>query len=231
MILERYDRIIWRANGTLILLACVGTIVVCSIVGYKLLKDMFGTRQVHDIVNIDDTTKKIEHLKLGYFERLKGTTLILVPLTLEQEFEKSYYSKNSYTRARNYMVFNMGTKESYWIWDDNSALILNEHKVHNQLEENRSQKTIGIAFEIVQSDSNSDGTLSSEDKQTLHYFDIDSRKTITLADGLDRTLGIQQFNREVLFFYSKAGRSYSKSLNLQDLSTSSEKAIDTPKSR
>lgn len=224
--LEKYDKFVWRINGTLLLLACIGAILVCTIVGYKLLEEVFGTRQVHDIVNVDQNTKKEEYLRLGYFQSLKGTDLILIPLTSEQKFEASYYSKSTYSRARNYLVFNSNNKESYWIWKSNTSLILEETKIYNHIKEENTQKARGLVFEFVDEDSNTDGVLDDKDMKSIQYFDLSSRKSVAVISQVDRSIGVQQTgDDEVLFFYSRSGKSYFKSLAVSSLSLSDEKEI------
>lgn len=213
-------------NGSLLLLACVGAILVCTIVGYKLLKDVFRTRQVHDIVNVDQNTKKEEYLRLGYFHSLKGTDLILIPLTSEQKYDASYYSKSAYSRARNYLVFNSRNKESYWIWKTNSFLVLQDTKIHDQVNE---EKTRGLVFEFVENDTNSNGVLDDNDQKSIQYFDLSSKKSIPVINQVDRSIGVQQTgDDEVLFFYSRAGKSYFRSLTVSSLSLSDEKEIGLP---
>lgn len=224
--LEKYDKFIWRTNGTLLLLACIGAILVCTIVGYKLLSEVLGARQVHDIVNVDQNTKKEEHLRLGYFQSLKGTDLILIPLTSEQKYEATYYSKSAYSRARNYLVFNSSNKDSYWIWKSNEFLVLEDTKIHNQIKEEKTQKTRGLVFEFVDEDSNTDGVLDNKDKKSIQFFDLSSRKSVPVVSQVDRSIGVQQTgDDEVLFFYSRSGKSYFKSLAVSSLSLSDEKEI------
>lgn len=227
--LEKYDKFIWRVNGSLLLLACIGAILVCTIVGFKLLSEVLGTRQVHDVVNVDQNTKKEEYLRLGYFHSLKGTDLILIPLTSEQKYDASYYSKSAYSRARNYLVFNSKNKDSYWIWKSNAFLVLEETKIHNQIKEEKTQKARGLVFEFVDQDSNSDGVLDDKDKKSIQYFDLSSKKSVPVISQLDRSIGVQQTgDDEVLFFYSRSGKSYFKSLTVSSLSLSNEKEIGLP---
>jgi hypothetical protein len=227
--LEKYDKWVWRVNGSLLLLACVGAILVCTIVGYKLLKEVFGTRQVHDIVNVDQNTKKEEYLRLGYFHALKGTDLILIPLTSDQKYEASYYSKAAYSRARNYLILNSSNKESYWIWKTNSFLVLEDTKIHTQIRDEKIQKTRGIVFEYVQSDSNSDGALDDKDQKSIQYFDLSSKKEVLVVSQVDRSIGVQQTgDDEVLFFYSRTGKSYFRSLKVSSLRLSEEMEIGLP---
>lgn len=226
---EKYDKLIWRANGTLLLFACMGAIVVCTVVGYKLLRDVFGNRQVHDLVNVDQNTKKEEYLRLGYFQILKGTNLILIPLTSEQKYDVSYYSKSAYSPARNYLVFNSSTKESYWIWKSNAFLVLEDTKIFNQIKEENSQQTKALVFEFVAADSNTDGVLDNTDLKSIQYFDLASQKPVPIVDQVDRSIGVQQTaDDEVLFFYSRSGKSYFRSLSVSSLGLSAEREIGLP---
>lgn len=229
MNIEKYDKFIWRVNGTLLLLACVGTILVCTTAGFKLLKEVFGNQNVHDIVNIDQNTKKEEYLRLGYFHALKGTNLILIPLTSDQKFNAPYYSKSAYGRAINYLVFNSRNKESYWIWSSNSLLVLEDTKIHDQIKDEKIQKTKSIVFEFVENDSNLDGVMDENDKKSIQYFDLSSKKFLPIASQVDRSIGVQQTgDDEVLFFYSRSGKSYFRSLTVFSLSLSVEKEVGLP---
>lgn len=227
--LEKYDKIVWRVNGSLLLLACIGAILVCSVVGYKLMIEVFGNRQVHDIVNVDQNTKKEEYLRLGYFHSLKGTDLILIPLTSEQKYEASYYSKSAYSHARNYLVFNSTSKEGYWIWKSNSFLVLEDIKIHNQIKDEKTQKARGLVFEFVEKDSNTDNVLDGNDKKSIQYFDLATKKSVPVISQVDRSIGVQQTgDDEVLFFYSRTGKSFFRSLTVSSLALSDEKEIGLP---
>ena len=227
--MEKYDRVIWRINGSLLLLACIGAILISLVVGYKLADEIFGRRHVHDIVNVDENTKKEEFLRIGYFTYLKGTDLILVPLSSEQTYSASYYSKASHSRARNYMVFDSKSKTSYWIWKSNTALILDETKIYDQLADEKNQKTRGIAFEFVETNSNADSVLDENDQKSVHYHDLSTKKTTLIIDKVDRIVGVQQSNNdEVLFFYSRSGKSFFKTLDINSLSISAESEIALP---
>ncbi len=229
MNLEKYDKFVWRINGSLILLACICAILVCTLVGYKLSREVFGTRQVRELVNVSQNTKKEEYLRLGHFQSLKGTDLILIPLTSEQKYEVSYYSKSAYSRARNYLVFNSNNKDSYWIWESNAFLILEDTKIHNQIEEEKTQKTRGLVFQFVDEDSNEDAVLDDKDKKSVQYFDLSSRKSVPVISQVERSIGVQQTgDDEVLFFYSRSGKSYFKNLTVSSLSLSNEMEIGLP---
>lgn len=229
MNMEKYDRVVWRINGSLLLLACIGAILMMLVVGYKLASELFGRHQVHDIVNVDENTKKEEFLRIGYFQYLKGTEFILIPLSSEQTYSASYYSKSSHSRARNYMIFDSKNKSSYWIWKSNESLILDETKIYDQISEEKTQKTRGMVFEFVEKNSNADSVLDENDQKSVHYHDLASKETISILNQVDRIVGIQQSaSDEVLFFYSRSGKSYFKSLNTSSFVISNEKEILLP---
>lgn len=223
---EKYDKIIWRVNGTLILLGSVIAVLVCALVGSRLVSEVFETRPEHDIVNVNQNTKKEEFLRLGYFQPLPGTDLILVPLTAEQKSNASYYSRSSYNQARNYLIFNAKTKDSYWVWKTNTTLALEETKIQNQVSDGKNQKVIGLVFEFVDKNSNADKTVDENDQKSLQYFDLATRKPLPVVDGVDRVIGVRQSgDDEVLFFYSRAGKSFFKGLTLSAMKLSDEYEI------
>lgn len=229
MNLEKYDKFVWRANGTLLLLACAVAFLFSLIIGYNILKEGQSSHRGHDIVNVDQETKKEEFLRLGYFHILKGTELILIPLTSEQKSKSSYYSRSGNSHSRNYLILNTKTKESYWIWKSNNFLVLEDVKIHNQIADNRNQKAIGLALEVVENDSNSDAVMNESDQKSIQYFDLTAKKLVSVVSNLDRSIGIQQTgDNEVMFFYSRTGKSFFRTLMLSSMKVSDEKEIGQP---
>lgn len=224
---EKYDKLIWRINGTIIFFTCLVALVVGLFASYKLVTELTGRRTVHDLVNVNQETKKEEFLRLGYFKPLKGTEFYFVSLSSEQKYENSYYSKESYANSRNFLIFNAKSKDSHWVWPSNSFMSLEETFIFNQLEDNNQQKTIGVVFEYVASDSNKDKQLDRNDEKSIQYYDFVNRKSIAVTDKIDRNIGVQQNSAsEVLFFYSRNNKSYFKSLILTTQSLTEEKEIN-----
>ena len=228
--LEKYDKLLWRAIGTLILVICTGSVIVGLILSLKVFENAPAPRQTHDIVNVNQTTKKEELLRLGQFQALRGTELIIIPLTVESDsnasYESSYDMKFGYSNSRNFLVFNTKTKENNWIWATNTNEVFSSTYIYDDIADTAKQKTLGIAFELVDTDTNLDGKITHKDQRNLHYFDLNTKKITAVVDKLDRSIGIQQpANDEVLFLYSRGGKSYFKSLTLANLSVSEEKEI------
>lgn len=227
--LEKYNKTIWRLNGIIILIASLGAIFFCLIVGYNLAQDIFRNREVHDIVNINEKTKNEEFLRLGYFTSLSGTSFFLVPLSSEESISESYYSKSSSSNSRNYLLFDSSSKESLWLFKNNESLILRfetiKEKTLTEPEINKS-KTIGLTFEVVNKDTNNDKRLSTQDLVDLVYFDLKTKKMIPLVVGIDRNIGSEQSqDDELLIFYSKNGKSYFKTFRISTMTASEEKEI------
>lgn len=223
---DKYDKVIWRINGSILLITCVGVLVVSTVIGYKLLKDIFGTRYVHDLVNVNESTKKQESLKLSYFQQLKGTDLILISLTSDQTYGTSYYSKSSSHQIRNYLLFNSTSKSGQWIWDSNAMLVLNETKIYNQTQREATQVAKGLIFEVIEKDFNGDGLLNHQDMKSVQYYDLTSGKMISIVSQMDQSIGIQQTSDDqVSIFYYRSGKSYFKSLTVSSMTLTDEITI------
>ena len=227
MNLEKYDKLMWRAIGTLILIGCLGSVLVGLVLIFNVFNDRTPPQQRHDIVNVNQATKKEEHLRLGHFQELKGTELILIPLTIQNDsnasFESSYDMKFGYSNSRNFLVFNTKTKESSWVWSSNSNEVFSSTNVYDNIADIGKQKTLGIAFEFVSEDTDLDGKINHKDQRNIHYFEANSKKITAIVDKIDRSIGTQQnSNDEVLFFYSRGGKSFFKSMKVSNLTVSEE---------
>lgn len=227
---EKYDKLMWRAIGTLILVGCVGSVLVGFVLVLNVFKDRTPPQQRHDIVNVNQSTKKEERLRLGSFQPVKGTDLILIPLTIENDsaasFESSYDMKFGFSNSRNFLIFNTKTKASSWVWGSNSNEVFSSTNIYDNVEDTFKQKTLGIAFEFVSEDTDLDGKINHKDQRNLHYFEASTKKLTAIVDKIDRSIGTQQTSGdEVLFFYSRGGKSYFKSLALSNLAVSAEKEI------
>ncbi len=207
-IFNKYDILIWRFNGILILLLAVVGLGVMIFSAFT----MFQTNQkpAPDLINLNDKVKKTEHLRLGQPQKMEGTDLILIPLSSDDNPEgqsvvnlKSggyYYSSN----LRNYLLVNTKTKQNSWFWETNNNLILTDKKIGR-----------GIAFEILEKDSNGDGSLDSKDQRTIQFFDFQNFSNTTIVSNIDREIGVELVNSdEVLFLYSENGRSFYKTFDL-----------------
>jgi hypothetical protein len=225
--LEKYDKVVWRINGTLILLTCLTVGFVCLIAGWKLVGDLFGQHERHDLINVDQNTKKQELLKLGYFESLPGTNLVLVPLSFEQTIAMPLYSKSTHSNSRNFLVLNAKTKESYWIYKANTALVINtDHVYEKVVESEKDKKVVGLLIDLVEADSNHDGVLSPDDQRTLQYFDLRQKKLVPIVGEVERSIGNKQVDsEELVLFYSKSGKSFYRSLSLSNLSVAGEQEV------
>ncbi len=226
---DKFDKMIWRINGMVILIACICAILVGSFVAYKLFRETTGQREVVDIVNVDQNTKTEEFLRLGYFSQLSGTSFFLSPLLSDQNFSESYYSKTSTANARNYLIFDAETKKSHWILKDNQSLVLQNITIHDVWTENsKPKKAIGLIFEVVSNDTNRDQRLSDMDLSELVYYDLTDHKKIKLVEGIERHIGSERFSADaILIFYSRSGKTYVRTLTLSSLIVSDELEIAT----
>jgi hypothetical protein len=226
--LNKYDRILWRVVGTLLLLvALLGGASLAF-----LLAQVFGERRhrAHDAVAVDERTKTEEFLRLGYFQPLEGTDFVLIPLSAEGGGGGgSLYSRVPKSTNRNYLLFNARTKESRWIWPSHASLIRAETYVYDRVGRENGRHVTGILFERTTEDTNGNGRLDDEDRAGVEYYVPGSGRRVPVVADIERVIGIQQLRPdEVIVFYSRAGKSAFVTLNTASLAVSAPREIVVP---
>ena len=168
-----------------------------AILTYKSLKETTREHEVRDIINIHPKTKKEDFFRLGYFQPLKNTNFILIPLNSSKKNDFSFSShKNSKYTARNYLLFDKKTKESSWVWESNDRLILKEERIIQG--KGKSEKVIGVVFESIEKDSRS----RPNDMKVVDFFDISNFARTPVLKDVNRVFGIQQTSdAEILIFF------------------------------
>lgn len=224
---ENYDKYLWRSIGTLILIGGIGSILSGLLVAFFSIGDF--DKRPPEAIRIDQNTKKEVYLYLGSPVALTGTDLFLIPLTSEPKNKLSSYDMNpDYGISKNILFFNFQSKESHWLWPHNHHLILQDVKIYNTLS-SAAQITKALALEYVEADSDKDGDVDTKDLKSIQYYDLATRKSLSIIQNIERSIGIkQQKENEVLFLYTREAKSYYKVLSLVDLQLSVEKEINFP---
>ena len=201
--MNKFDRIVWRINGLLIL--CVGVVggLVLLYASYEIFQNKTRDRNVGDIVNVNKETQKKEHLFLGSFSRIEGRDLFLCPLLAEQEYDQSYYSKSA-TSVRNYLFFDQADTTGRWLLESNNWLIHRRHQIYENYGDEKKEITQAFFYEIVKTDTNGDGILNSDDSKAIYISSFDGTDIhIVLGETTD-ILGINQIDeKKSIIFFSK----------------------------
>ncbi|MCK4489165.1 MAG: hypothetical protein KAU23_02840 [Anaerolineales bacterium] len=208
-------RIIWKIDSVLILISGLMVVVILGYAGYKLYQDVFRSRKVSSFVNVESDTEISAEWRLGGFDRLEGTDYLMAPVYSTQTFQASYYEKGT-SAVRNYLFVNAVDKSSRWLIPHNNYLFLNRHQEwHNPA--GRSSVVKWLRYEVVKSDTNQDGRLTSEDQRTIGISDPTGESYVELISDVDRILGYEMRDENnLLIFYRTGTKNFIAEINLPE---------------
>jgi len=222
---NRFFKIVWRFNGLILMVAGVLAIGLLIFVGYTLIKEKTSERNVNNIVNIQEKTDIKENWQLGYMSKIQGTSSIMIPLTSDQSYAQSYYSKSS-SSIRNYLFINSKNNTQYWLFKSNKYLInatnlLPEHQYNEKKDIVRV-----IVYKIVKQDSNKDDRLTTDDLQTIALSMPDGTGYKEIIDDVDNFVGQSIIGKNTLLLvYQKKGIYFSARVDLSGFMLTNETVL------
>ncbi len=215
MELTRYERIVWKLNALIILVAGSMALFVLAVAGFRLLQDLLRTRHVSSVVNITPETRAAERLMLGQFSRIEGTDWLSAPLNGAQEFNQSYYEKSG-SSVRNYLFFNANSKKSHWLINGNSSLVTADYSLFSAPSAAYGNRTtVAHLYVVVNRDSNGDSRLSSADQLTVLFAPVGATTPLESLSLSGDILGVTQISpEEALVTYRSGGDYFVTSLSV-----------------
>ncbi len=218
MKLEKYDRLIWRTIGTLLMLGLIGGLGSAIFLSLRIFRD---SQREPGFVRAGRETGKTETLTLGYFDPLLGTGLILIPLTSESGVDLDYSNRASSGGIRNYLLFNERTKTGKWIWKDNQVLMQEPKKIFDQ-DSAAAKRVLGLVFTTVA------GNRAAAPKSIM-YYDLGTGKPINICENVDRVVGIRQTDSlHVLSLYVRGGKAFAREFDLSSRIAGPESELAIP---
>ena len=198
--MNKFDKIVWRINGVLILCVVAVAGFVLLFASYEMFKDKSRDRNVSNIINVNAETQKKEYMFLGSFSKIEGREFFICPLRANQEYDRSYYSKSA-SSVRNYLYFNQYDYSSRWLLESNNWLINNKYAIYKNFNEDEKNITIGFFYEIVKKDSNGDGIINYDDNKSIYHSKFDGTNLIVVLEETTDILGINQIddNKTIIF--------------------------------
>jgi len=202
--MNKFDRILWRINGTLFLAILVFGIF--SLV--RGLSESFRhpTPQVPEaaIVNNASVSREKEFLHFGLLSRIAGTSMVRFPLNSEDSPNKSSFG-GSYSESctRNLFFIDYSDLSSWWLFDGFQQAILKEHDLRAE-PDGKDKRVIGTIFEVATVDTNGDQRVTGNDRISVFFTGADGKKPIEIVSSSDRILSIDQVtDNEVLITFQR----------------------------
>jgi len=208
---------IWKIDAVLILIGGLIALVVFGYSAYMIFQDVFRSRDVSSMVNIEANMQMSSEWALGDFDRLEGTDYLMAPVYSTQSYQAAYYEKGT-SAVRNYLFVNAIDKSSLWLVPHNNYLILSRHKEFYSPPRGSSFVT-WLRYEVVKSDTNQDGRLTRDDKRTIGISDPNGDRYSELITNIDQILGYEMLNENsFLIFYRKDTKNYIAEINISERS-------------
>jgi hypothetical protein len=226
--LNRYDVVVWRVVGSLLLIFVFCAVIGLAVAGGTLIRS--GGEKPRAEMGEANGAPKAQALHLGYFDRMAGTDTILVPLVAESSARiGSLYSSSSGQDAKNYLLFNTKTKTARWLWKGTSVSVTEVQLVFDRGSHEEGKKVVGLLVVKPERDTNGDGRVNQDDLQNVDYFPLNSVKSFRVAAGVDRVIGMEQSrSNQVLLFFAKEHKSSFMELLLEPQSVSAAHDIGSP---
>jgi hypothetical protein len=208
---------IWKIDAVLILIGGLIALVVFGYSAYMIYQDVFRSRDVSSMVNIEANTQMNSEWALGDFDRLEGTDYLMAPVYSTQTYQAAYYEKGT-SAVRNYLFVNAIDKSSLWLVPHNNYLILSRHKEF-YTPPRGSSLVAWLRYEVVKSDTNQDGRLTRDDKRTIGISDPNGDRYSELITNIDQILGYEMLNENsFLIFYRTDTKNYIAEINISERS-------------
>jgi hypothetical protein len=192
--MNKFDRIIWRINGVLIL--CIS--VAAGVFLFSLLLDQFEYRFRNSnggtVINVNEATQKEEILYLGSFSKITGRDLYISPLNAALKNE-SYEFKGSGSSVRNYLYYNYTDSTSRWLLESNNWLIEAKHSIYRN-NNDKEKIVIGFLYEIVKKDTDGNGSLNQSDNESVYYSKYDGTDLVVVLEDTTDILGFDQVDND-----------------------------------
>ncbi len=194
----RFFRYLWRINGVLIFLAALLAILVLGFIAIQFLD--FGKVEPEQAVQVDaEPEEEPEPPTLGTFYRADGTRFLRAALTFGDRYSRGSFSKGGAYSTRNYLFFNPETTEARWLFSGDKQLVVDSDELHEIIQKDDSKspehRAIAFSYQTIDTDTNGDKQLTSDDKTTLAYSRPDGREYTSVIKGVDRILGADTIER------------------------------------
>jgi hypothetical protein len=224
MKLNRIFRYIWRIDGVLIFIAGMGILALIVFASFSALADKFRSANANTVrVETDEGANLKIQLSYGKFAGIEGTNFLIAPLVSEQEYSNFGYGsmKEQKNKAvRNYLFLNSLNQTTHWLLPNNEVLFLSDELISDRkrkAEDVEPSPISGIFYQLINADSNNDGRLDAQDKQTIAFSDANGQNFTELITGVEEILGRERLDDDnLLLIYKTKGSTVAATLKISE---------------
>jgi hypothetical protein len=212
---SRFWRIIQAANSLIFFSFGLLALLVLGFAAYKIVQDTFyRERSAASVVNTEAPVAAETEFNLNPFMPLAGTSYLMASYQASQTYQQSYYSKST-SSARNYLFFNTDTASTHWLVPKNEWLFLRSEQINNYQAATKSEKVVGLWYEVVKTDTNNDRRLTEFDRKVLALSDASGENYKELLPNVDQVIGSHKQGANTLFwFYKASGKTFVAKVDL-----------------
>jgi len=156
----------WRFNAIILMVAGILAIGVLIFAGNHIFQDITRERYTRNIVNVAEDQSVDEKWELGRLYKIDGTPYALVPLTSDQSYTQSYYSKSS-NSVRNYLFIDTQSNKKQWLFNTNQHLVVDIEYISEKEYNDKDRTVRTILYTIIERDTNGDKRLTDKDERAI----------------------------------------------------------------
>jgi hypothetical protein len=111
--------------------------------------------------------------------------------------------------VRNYLFLNSLNQTTHWLLPNNEVLFLSDEFISDRKRKAEDVEPLpvsGIFYQLINADSNKDGRLDAQDKQTIAFSDASGQNFTELISGIEEILGKERLDDDnFLLIYKTNG--------------------------
>lgn len=181
---SKFFKILWRFNAVgLAFCLVVGGLIGSTMLTY-LFGDVFGDREVVDMVRTSDSSDVEMESVLGMPMVSFANGNVLLPQYLEQSYSQSYYEKHTASTS-NVLFLNPRIGETRWLYPEAPRLIAEQESLVSPGDAVR-----GFVLRRIEKDSDGDDRLSRKDSGVLDIITDAGQVFSAVAKDVERVTSV-----------------------------------------
>lgn len=203
MTASRFFRLVWRANGVLVLLGFL--LAGAGAIAVVFASVSFGV----DRPATDSATARTEDgdpLELGDAEEVPGTPFVLLPLATRGSYGK-FSSGGEGSVTRNLLFFDSASGATRWLRPDHRGVVADRAFLHALAPAGREEDgpVRFVRYEIVAADTDGDGEVTDGDARAVAVSGPGGEELAVVLPDADAILGYRELAGDTLLVFHRRG--------------------------